>query len=127
VLSRRSDALYLQFRQRTSDRLEGRLGDHPAMRTSAMTAKRGTDARIDRLGRHRAMRRRGQRPRIAPLRYGSTRRARISTAGTTTAIFGATAISPGNFAADPFGAGFGAAGLFGSTPWHSAQSPIRRR
>ena len=28
---------------------------------------------------------------------------------------------PGNFAADPFSAGFGAAGLFGSTPWRSAR------
>ena len=28
---------------------------------------------------------------------------------------------PGNFAADPFSAGFGAAGLFGWTPQHSAQ------
>jgi len=27
---------------------------------------------------------------------------------------------PGNFAADPFSAGFGAAGLFGATPWRSA-------
>ena len=27
---------------------------------------------------------------------------------------------PGNFAADPPGAAIGAAGLFGSTPWHSA-------
>ena len=26
---------------------------------------------------------------------------------------------PGNFAADPFGAAFGAAGLFGSNPWRS--------
>ncbi|MGY4478942.1 BA14K family protein [Bradyrhizobium sp. USDA 3364] len=29
---------------------------------------------------------------------------------------------PGNYAADPFSAGFGAAGLFGSTPYHSARS-----
>jgi hypothetical protein len=29
---------------------------------------------------------------------------------------------PGNFAADPFSAGFGAAGLFGATPWRSARS-----
>ncbi|MBR0796796.1 BA14K family protein [Bradyrhizobium jicamae] len=28
---------------------------------------------------------------------------------------------PGNFAADPFSAGFGAAGLFGATPWRSAR------
>jgi hypothetical protein len=28
---------------------------------------------------------------------------------------------PGNFAADPFSAGFGAAGLFGWTPQHSAR------
>jgi hypothetical protein len=28
---------------------------------------------------------------------------------------------PGNFAADPFSAGFGAAGLFESTPWRSAR------
>ena len=28
---------------------------------------------------------------------------------------------PGNFAADPPGAAIGAAGLFGSTPWHSAR------
>ncbi|WP_249131198.1 MULTISPECIES: BA14K family protein [unclassified Bradyrhizobium] len=28
---------------------------------------------------------------------------------------------PGSFAADPFSAGFGAAGLFGSTPYHSAR------
>jgi hypothetical protein len=27
---------------------------------------------------------------------------------------------PGNFAADPPGAAIGAAGLYGSTPWHSA-------
>jgi len=27
---------------------------------------------------------------------------------------------PGNFAADPLSAAIGAAGLFGSTPWHSA-------
>jgi hypothetical protein len=27
---------------------------------------------------------------------------------------------PGNFAADPAAAAFGAAGLFGSNPWHSA-------
>jgi hypothetical protein len=28
---------------------------------------------------------------------------------------------PGNFAADPFSTGFGAAGLFGATPWRSAR------
>ena len=55
-----------------------------------------------------------------PLRYGSTGGAYFD-GRDDDRDFRSNGYFPGNFAADPFGAGFGAAGLFGSTPWHSAQ------
>lgn len=55
-----------------------------------------------------------------PLRYGSTGGAYFD-GRDDDRDFRSNGYFPGNFAADPFSAGFGAAGLFGSTPWHSAR------
>ncbi|WP_246787620.1 BA14K family protein [Bradyrhizobium sp. CCBAU 53421] len=55
-----------------------------------------------------------------PLRYGSTGGAYFD--GRDDARdFSSNGSFPGSFAADPFSAGFGAAGPFGSTPYHSAR------
>lgn len=55
-----------------------------------------------------------------PLRYGSTGGAYFD-GRDDDRDFRSNGYFPGSFAADPFSAGFGAAGLFGSTPWHSAR------
>ncbi|MGY4160735.1 hypothetical protein ACVINW_006577 [Bradyrhizobium sp. USDA 4461] len=55
-----------------------------------------------------------------PLRYGSTGGAYFD-GRNDDRDFRSNGSFPGSFAADPFSAGFGAAGLFGSTPYHSAQ------
>ena len=55
-----------------------------------------------------------------PLRYGSTGGAYFD-GRNDDRDFRSNGSFPGSFAADPFSAGFGAAGLFGSTPWHSAR------
>ncbi|MTV13273.1 MULTISPECIES: BA14K family protein [Bradyrhizobium] len=55
-----------------------------------------------------------------PLRYGSTGGAYFD-GRDDDRDFRSNGYFPGNFAADPFSAGFGAAGPFGSTPWHSAR------
>ncbi|MGF6310204.1 hypothetical protein ABIB82_003171 [Bradyrhizobium sp. i1.8.4] len=55
-----------------------------------------------------------------PLRYGSTGGAYFD-GRNDDRDFRSNGYFPGNFAADPFSAGFGAAGLFGSTPWHQAR------
>ncbi|WP_338824640.1 BA14K family protein [Bradyrhizobium septentrionale] len=55
-----------------------------------------------------------------PLRYGSTGGAYFD-GRDDDRDFRSNGYFPGSFAADPFSAGFGAAGLFGSTTWHSAQ------
>ena len=53
-----------------------------------------------------------------PLRYGSTGGAYFD-GRNDDSDFRSNGSFPGSFAADPFSAGFGAAGLFGSTPYHS--------
>ena len=53
-----------------------------------------------------------------PLRYGSTGGAYFD-GRNDDRDFRSNGSFPGSFAADPFSAGFGAAGLFGSTPYHS--------
>lgn len=55
-----------------------------------------------------------------PLRYGSTGGAYFD-GRNDNRDFRSNGSFPGSFAADPFSAGFGAAGLFGSTPYHSAR------
>ncbi|MGY3482560.1 hypothetical protein ACVW1C_000443 [Bradyrhizobium sp. USDA 4011] len=55
-----------------------------------------------------------------PLRYGSTGGAYFD-GRDDDRDFRSNGSFPGSFAADPFSAGFGAAGLFGSTPYHSAR------
>ncbi|MDH2381421.1 BA14K family protein [Bradyrhizobium sp. CER78] len=55
-----------------------------------------------------------------PLRYGSTGGAYFD-GRNDDRDFRSNGSFPGSFAADPFSAGFGAAGLFGSTPYHSAR------
>ncbi|QPF87836.1 BA14K family protein [Bradyrhizobium genosp. L] len=55
-----------------------------------------------------------------PLRYGSTGGAYFD-GRDDPRDFRSNGYFPGNFAADPFSAGFGAAGLFGSTPVRSAR------
>lgn len=58
-----------------------------------------------------------------PLRYGSTGGAYFDGRDDDRDFRrrGTNGYFPGNFAADPFGAGFGANGLFGWTPVRSAQ------
>ena len=53
-----------------------------------------------------------------PLRYGSTGGAYFD-GRNDDRDFRSNGSFPGSFAADPFSAGFGAAGSFGSTPYHS--------
>ncbi|MHC2250692.1 hypothetical protein ACVILK_000384 [Bradyrhizobium embrapense] len=55
-----------------------------------------------------------------PLRYGSTGGAYFD-GRNDDRDFRSNGSFPGSFAADPFSAGFGAAGLFGSTPYHSTR------
>ncbi|MVT66928.1 BA14K family protein [Bradyrhizobium pachyrhizi] len=55
-----------------------------------------------------------------PLRYGNTGGAYFD-GRDDDRDFRSNGYFPGNFAPDPFSAGFGAAGLFGSTPYHSAR------
>ncbi|MCC8965915.1 BA14K family protein [Bradyrhizobium sp. Pear76] len=55
-----------------------------------------------------------------PLRYGSTGGAYFD-GRNDDRDFRSNGSFPGSFAANPFSAGFGAAGLFGSTPYHSAR------
>ena len=55
-----------------------------------------------------------------PLRYGVTGGAYFD-GRDDDRDFRTNGYFPGNFAADPFSAGFGANGLFGWTPWRSAR------
>ena len=55
-----------------------------------------------------------------PLRYGSTGGAYFD-GRDDHRDFRSNGYFPGSFASDPFSAGFGAAGLFGATPQHSAR------